>query len=49
MAVDTYLRPFAEVDRAVADGEEDGFVKVHVKAAATRSWAPPSWPGTRAR
>jgi pyruvate/2-oxoglutarate dehydrogenase complex dihydrolipoamide dehydrogenase (E3) component len=31
MAVDTYLRPFAEVDRAVADGEEDGFVKVHVK------------------
>ena len=31
MAVDTYLRPFAEVDRAVADGEEDGFVKVHVR------------------
>ena len=31
MTVDTYLRPFAEVDRAVADGEEDGFVKVHVR------------------
>src|SRR6266481_5305829 len=31
MAVDTYLRPFAEVDRAVADGEEDGFAKVHVR------------------
>ncbi|MBX3023896.1 mercuric reductase [bacterium] len=28
IAVDTYLRPFAEVDRAIADGEEDGFVKV---------------------
>jgi pyruvate/2-oxoglutarate dehydrogenase complex dihydrolipoamide dehydrogenase (E3) component len=31
MVVDTYLRPFAEVDRAVVDGDEDGFVKVHVK------------------
>ena len=31
IAIDTYLRPFAEVDRAVADGEEDGFVKVHVR------------------
>jgi pyruvate/2-oxoglutarate dehydrogenase complex dihydrolipoamide dehydrogenase (E3) component len=31
IAVDTYLRPFSEVDRAVADGEEDGFVKVHVR------------------
>jgi len=29
--IDTYLRPFSEVDRAVADGEEDGFVKVHVR------------------
>ncbi len=28
IAVDTYVRPFAEVDRAIADGEEDGFVKV---------------------
>ena len=31
MTVDTYLRPFAEVDRALADGEEEGFVKVHVR------------------
>jgi pyruvate/2-oxoglutarate dehydrogenase complex dihydrolipoamide dehydrogenase (E3) component len=31
IAVDTYLRPLAEVDRAVADGEEDGFVKVIVR------------------
>ena len=31
VAVDTYVRPLAEVDRAIADGEEDGFVKVMVK------------------
>ena len=31
IAIDTYLRQFSEVDRAVADGEEDGFVKVHVR------------------
>jgi pyruvate/2-oxoglutarate dehydrogenase complex dihydrolipoamide dehydrogenase (E3) component len=29
--LDTYLRPFAEVDRAIADGEEDGFVKIHTR------------------
>jgi len=29
--VDTYLREFKEVDRAVLDGEEDGFVKFHVR------------------
>ena len=28
VAVDRYLRPFGEVDRAVTDGEEEGFVKV---------------------
>ena len=31
VAVDTYVREFKEVDRAVLDGEEDGFVKFHVK------------------
>jgi len=31
MAVDTFIRPFEEVDRAVVDGEEEGFVKIHVK------------------
>ena len=31
MEVDTYVREFKEVDRAVLDGEEDGFVKFHVK------------------
>jgi len=27
----TFLRPFSEVDRAVCDGEEEGFVKIHVR------------------
>ena len=31
LAVDTFVRPFSEVDRAVVDGEEQGFVKVHVR------------------
>lgn len=31
IAVDTWLRPLQEVDRAIADGEEDGFVKVHTR------------------
>ena len=34
--IDTYVRPFAEVDRAVVDGEEDGFVKLHVRRGADR-------------
>lgn len=29
--VDTYLQKFHEVDRAILDGEDEGFVKVHVK------------------
>jgi len=29
--VDTYVRQFKEVDRAVLDGEADGFVKFHVR------------------
>src|SRR5262249_50810201 len=31
IAVQTFLVPLQEVDRAVADGEEEGFVKIHVK------------------
>jgi pyruvate/2-oxoglutarate dehydrogenase complex dihydrolipoamide dehydrogenase (E3) component len=31
MAVDTFFIPLSEVDRAILDGEEEGFVKVHVK------------------
>jgi len=30
-AVDTFIRRFNDVDRAIVDGEEEGFVKVHVK------------------
>lgn len=29
--VETYVRPLKDVDRAITDGEEEGFVKVHVK------------------
>jgi len=29
--INTYIRNFSEVDRAVLDGEEEGFVKIHVK------------------
>jgi len=31
MAVDTFVRPLNDVDRAIADGEDEGFVKIHVK------------------
>ncbi len=31
IAVDTFVRRLKEVDRAIADGEENGLVKVHVK------------------
>ena len=31
LEVDTYVREFKEVDRAVLDGEEEGFVKFHVR------------------
>ncbi len=31
IAIDTIVKPLAEVDRALADGEEDGFVKIHVR------------------
>jgi len=31
LEVDTYVRQFKDVDRAVLDGEEDGFVKFHVR------------------
>src|SRR5256885_6153464 len=31
LEVDTYVREFKEVDRAVLDGEKEGFVKLHVR------------------
>jgi len=36
IAVDTYVRPLHEVDRAIADGEEEGFVKVLVEKGKDR-------------
>ncbi|HKB17327.1 MAG TPA: FAD-dependent oxidoreductase, partial [Planctomycetota bacterium] len=34
--IDTYLQRFDDVDRAIADGEEEGFVKVHVERGTDR-------------
>jgi pyruvate/2-oxoglutarate dehydrogenase complex dihydrolipoamide dehydrogenase (E3) component len=34
--VDTFTRLLSDVDRAIADGEEDGFVRVHVKQGTDR-------------
>jgi pyruvate/2-oxoglutarate dehydrogenase complex dihydrolipoamide dehydrogenase (E3) component len=31
IAVDTFIRQLKDVDRAIADGEEEGFVKIHVR------------------
>ena len=36
MAVQAFVKPLGEVDRAVIDGEEEGFVKVLVKAGSDR-------------
>lgn len=34
--VDTFVKPLTEVDRAITDGEEEGFVKIHVKKGTDR-------------
>jgi hypothetical protein len=44
---ETITIPMREVDRARLDGEEDGFLRVHLKPARTASSAPPWWPTTR--
>jgi len=36
ISIATYTQELAEVDRAVLDGETDGFVKVHVRAGSDR-------------
>jgi pyruvate/2-oxoglutarate dehydrogenase complex dihydrolipoamide dehydrogenase (E3) component len=36
IAIDTFVQPLSGVDRAVADGDEEGFVKVHVKKGTDR-------------
>lgn len=32
ISVQTFRKPLSEVDRAILDGEEQGFVKIHIKA-----------------
>ena len=32
LAIQTFMKPLSEVDRAILDNEEQGFVKIHVKA-----------------
>jgi pyruvate/2-oxoglutarate dehydrogenase complex dihydrolipoamide dehydrogenase (E3) component len=34
--LDTFLIPFDKVDRAIIDGEEEGFVKIHVKKGSDK-------------
>jgi pyruvate/2-oxoglutarate dehydrogenase complex dihydrolipoamide dehydrogenase (E3) component len=36
MPVETYTKHLDEIDRALTDGEEEGFVKVHVKAGSDK-------------
>jgi pyruvate/2-oxoglutarate dehydrogenase complex dihydrolipoamide dehydrogenase (E3) component len=36
IAVDTFTRPLAEVDRAILEGSTDGFVRVHVRKGTDR-------------
>jgi pyruvate/2-oxoglutarate dehydrogenase complex dihydrolipoamide dehydrogenase (E3) component len=36
LGVRTFVQPLRDVDRAVLDGETDGFVKVHVRAGSDR-------------
>jgi pyruvate/2-oxoglutarate dehydrogenase complex dihydrolipoamide dehydrogenase (E3) component/uncharacterized membrane protein YdjX (TVP38/TMEM64 family) len=36
IAVQTFVKPLSEVDRAILDGEDEGFVKILVKAGADK-------------
>jgi pyruvate/2-oxoglutarate dehydrogenase complex dihydrolipoamide dehydrogenase (E3) component/uncharacterized membrane protein YdjX (TVP38/TMEM64 family) len=36
LAVQTFVKPLVEVDRAILDGEEEGFVKILVKAGSDK-------------
>jgi pyruvate/2-oxoglutarate dehydrogenase complex dihydrolipoamide dehydrogenase (E3) component len=36
IGVDAFIKPLNDVDRAIADGEEEGFVKIHVKKGTDR-------------
>ncbi len=36
IAIQTFVQPFTEIDRAVLDGETEGFLKVHVRQGSDR-------------
>lgn len=36
LAIRTFSKPWSEVDRAIVDGETEGFVKIHVRAGSDR-------------
>jgi pyruvate/2-oxoglutarate dehydrogenase complex dihydrolipoamide dehydrogenase (E3) component len=36
MEVDTYTVPLEEVDRALTDGREEGFAKIHIRKGTDR-------------
>jgi pyruvate/2-oxoglutarate dehydrogenase complex dihydrolipoamide dehydrogenase (E3) component len=36
IALDTYAAPLAEVDRAIADGQTEGFVRIHTKKGSSK-------------
>ncbi len=36
LEIDTFVQPMNEVDRAIADGEEEGFVKIHTRKGTDR-------------
>jgi pyruvate/2-oxoglutarate dehydrogenase complex dihydrolipoamide dehydrogenase (E3) component len=36
VAIDSFVQEFREVDRAVLEGEENGFVKIHIKRGTDR-------------
>ena len=36
LAIDTFLQPLDKVDRAILDGEDQGFVKIHVRRGTDR-------------
>jgi len=36
LRLQTFVRPLQEVDRAIIDGEEEGFVKIHVRAGTDK-------------
>jgi len=36
IAIDTFTQPLGKVDRAILDGDEDGFVRVHVRKGTDR-------------